>query len=145
MERLWLPASASAARVVEGYASKERRAYERYEKKLAEEAKRLAEQEAREKKRDREYADRNPRQTFLLNEDGSVSRVTSDMDERVRRQLERSGEVWASARAPRRYGSPGENVIPKLEPGTSAVPFRESDWADIRQERLAEEAELARS
>jgi hypothetical protein len=67
------------------------------------------------------------------------------MDETVRHQVEH--DTPFSARAPRRYGDPGENLgtIDTLEPGTSAVPFREADWADLRQERLANEAELARS
>jgi len=85
----------------------------------------------------------NPRVTQILNADGSVSTVTDSMDEGIRAELESS--VIGSTRSPRRYGKPGENLGQCIQPGTAAVPFQDADWNDVRQERLAYEAELDRS
>jgi hypothetical protein len=136
--RLWCPVSSEAAEVVGDYIQAERDTEERYTKLLAE-------REKQEVARDRSFGEKNPRGTFLVPSDGSTNFVTSHMDERVRQQLEPN--IYFSARAPRRYGEPGENLgtIDTLEPGTSAVPLRADDWADIRQERLAQEAERART
>jgi RHS repeat-associated protein len=100
-------------------------------------------QEALEQAADVQSRPNNPRVTQILNADGSVSTVTDAMDEGVRAELENS--VIGSTRSPRRYGQPGENLGQCIQPGTAAVPFQDADWNDVRQERLAEEAELERS
>jgi RHS repeat-associated protein len=100
-------------------------------------------QEALEQAADVQSRPNNPRVTQILNADGSVSTVTDSMDEGVRAELENS--VIGSTRSPRRYGQPGENLGQSIQPGTAAVPFQDADWNDVREERLAEEAELERS
>jgi hypothetical protein len=100
-------------------------------------------QEALEQAADVQSRPNNPRVTQILNADGSVSTVTDSMDEGVRAELENS--VIGSTRSPRRYGQPGENLGQCIQPGTAAVPFQDADWNDVREERLAEEAELERS
>ncbi|MCY2981903.1 MAG: hypothetical protein NTU79_24850 [Planctomycetota bacterium] len=97
-------------------------------------------EEAYQKPFDDAYAKENPRLSYVLRADGSTGLVSSNMDETVRQQLE--GTIVASTRAPRRYGVPGENLGQVLSAGTSAIPLRDSDLADIRQERLSQEAEI---
>ncbi|MCY2981897.1 MAG: hypothetical protein NTU79_24820 [Planctomycetota bacterium] len=96
--------------------------------------------EAYQKPFDDAYAKENTRLSYVLRADGSTGLVSSNMDETVRQQLE--GTIVLSTRAPRRYGVPGENLGQVLSAATSAIPLRDSDLADIRQERLSQEAEI---
>jgi hypothetical protein len=122
----------------------EKDARERYEE-------RLAKLEAIEAAKDRRWRIREPRQGYLLHSDSTTQDFNSGMDESVRRNIERGlikdGKIAFSGRYPRRYGLPGENTgqLKDLHPGTSAIPFQPSDWKDVRQERLAYEAEMRRS
>lgn len=103
----------------------------------------LAARKAKEQDNNNNWRLENPRGAMALHADVSVSEVTDQMHQGVLIQLE--PQVFGSADSPRRYGSPGENFGTYLMPGLSAVPFTVQDVKDIRQERLANEAELERS